>query len=283
MTLLHKYLNYPVYIFNIIKYGFTMSDPVVLAIVFIFGITFGSFLNVLIYRIPKKKSIVSPPSSCPGCGTDIRFYDNIPIISFLILGGKCRNCRGKISFRYPFIEFLAGIVSVFAIFYFGLTVKGFEAAFLSLLFIAIFFIDLDHTIIPDVFTLPGILLGFAVSFAPNSFISWDESLIGIAVGGGSFMLVGLLGEFIFKKEALGFGDVKYAAMAGAFLGWKNLLLMLIIASFLGSIIGILLIVLSRKKGKSTYIPFGPFLTAGALIAMYFGDALIQAYLDLIGL
>jgi len=260
-----------------------MKDPVILTLVFLFGISFGSFLNVLIFRLPRKESLVKPPSKCPDCGSRIRFFDNIPIISYIILGGKCRRCKKSISLRYPFIEILSGLLTVFAIYSFGFSIKGIEAAYLSLIFLAIFFIDLDYTIIPDVFTLSGIVIGFAVSLFPDSIIGWKHSLIGIAVGGGAFTLVGILGEFIFKKEALGFGDVKYAAMVGAFLGWKNLVLMLIIASFLGSVIGISLIYLSGKKGKSTYIPFGPFLTIGAWISIYFGEYLIEAYLDLVGI
>ena len=260
-----------------------MKDPVILFLVFLFGISFGSFLNVLIYRLPLKISLINPPSKCPGCDAGIRFYDNIPIVSYLILRGRCRSCGMRISPRYPIIEFLSGLLAVYAIFRFGFTIKGIEVAFLSLIFLAIFFIDLDHTIIPDVFTIPGIIIGFAVSMLPGAIIVWEQSLIGIAVGGGGFALVGILGRLIFRKEALGFGDVKYAAMVGAFLGWKNLVLMLIIASFLGSVIGITLILLSSKKGKSTYIPFGPFLTVGAWIAVYFGRDLIRAYLQLVGI
>ncbi len=260
-----------------------MKDPVILVLVFLFGISFGSFLNVLIYRLPLKISLIKPPSKCPECDTPIRFYDNIPVISYVILGGKCRHCKKNISLRYPVIEILSGLLTVYAIYSFGFTLKGIEVVFLSLVFLAIFFIDLDHTIIPDVFTIPGVIIGIAVSLLPGAMVGWKQSLIGMAVGGGAFMLVGILGQIIFKKEALGFGDVKYAAMVGAFLGWKNLILMLIIASFLGSIIGISLIYLSGKKGKSTYIPFGPFLTVGAWIAIYFGEDLIKAYLELVGI
>lgn len=259
-----------------------MKDPVILLFVFIFGVAFGSFVNVLIYRLPRKKSLIKPASKCPSCGAPIRFYDNIPVISYLILRGRCRHCKSRISLRYPLVEILAGLLAASAIFYFGFSIKGIEIAVLSLAFLAIFFIDLDFTIIPDAFTIPGIILGLAVSFIPGAIVGWKHSLIGLAVGGGAFLLVGFLGEFIFKKEALGFGDVKYAAMVGAFLGWQNLLLMLIIASFLGSVIGIALIIASRKKRESTYIPFGPFLTVGALISVYFGETIIRAYLHLIG-
>ena len=259
-----------------------MKDPVILTFVLLFGLAFGSFINVLIYRLPRNESLVRPKSKCPECGTAIKFYDNIPVLSYIILRGKCRNCGKTISLRYPLIEILSGLLMTFAIFRFGFTVKGIEVAFLSLVLLAIFFIDLDFTIIPNSLTLPGIPIGLAVSFIPGAMIGWTQSLIGLAVGGGVFFIVGFLGELVFKKEALGFGDVKYAAMVGAFLGWKNLLLMLIIASFLGSVIGIAMILASRDKKKSTYIPFGPFLTVGAWISIYFGDMIVRAYLNLIG-
>ncbi len=263
-------------------YNHVMNDPLFLTIVFLFGIMFGSFLNVVIYRLPLEKSIVKPPSSCPRCGSRIKVYDNIPILSYLLLGGKCRACKAKIPIRYPAVEFLAGALSVFAIYHFGLNLKGIETLILSLAFIAIFFIDLDHTIIPDLITLPGIVIGFAVSFAPGAFVHWDQSLIGLLVGGGSFYLVGMIGRFAFKKEALGLGDVKFAAMLGAFVGWQNLLLTLVLASFFGSVIGII-VMLMQGKGRKSYIPFGPFLVFGAWISIYFGDSIFRAYLDFVGL
>jgi leader peptidase (prepilin peptidase)/N-methyltransferase len=179
------------------------------------------------------------------------------------------------------VELAAGILAVFSIYYFGLTLRGFEAIFLSFVFLAIFFIDLDFRIIPDSFTLPGIVIGLGLSFVPGAFVGWKEALIGIAVGGSAFYLVGLLGELLFKKEAMGFGDVKLAAMMGAFLGWQNLLLILILASFLGSVVGIGLVLFSRRQAGSTYIPFGPFLVLAAVIAIYAGERIIRAYLGLI--
>jgi leader peptidase (prepilin peptidase)/N-methyltransferase len=260
-----------------------MKDPVLLFLVFLFGISFGSFINVLVYRLPLGESLIKPPSKCPHCGTAIKFYDNIPLISYAVLRGRCRSCEARISLRYPLVEILAGLSVTFAIYSFGFTFRGVEAAVLSLALLAIFFIDLDCTIIPNAITYPGIVLGLLLSLVPGTMIGWKQSLIGMAVGGAAFLLVGFLGEIIFKKEALGFGDVKYAAMVGAFLGWKNLLLMLVIASFLGSVVGIALILAGGKKKKSTYIPFGPFLTVGAWISIYFGETIIRAYLNLVGL
>jgi leader peptidase (prepilin peptidase)/N-methyltransferase len=251
-------------------------------LVFAAGLAIGSFLNVVIYRLPREKSILKPPSSCPGCGARIRFYDNIPVLSFILLRGHCRNCGFRIPVRYPVVELLAGILPLFAVYYFGFTVKGFEAVFLSLIFIPIFYIDLDYTIIPDLFTLPGAAMGFALSFVPGSFIGWQQSLIGLLVGGGSFYLVALIGQFVFRKEALGLGDVKFAAMLGAFLGWEILLLIMILASFFGSVVGIAMIYFAGK-GRKSYIPFGPFLVISAWISIYFGPSIIKAYLDFVGL
>ena len=259
-----------------------MHDPMILILAFIFGITFGSFLNVLIYRLPREISIISPGSHCPQCKKPVKPYDNIPILSYLILRGKCRHCGARISPRYMLVELLAGLLVVFSIYYFGLNVKGFAAAYLSLIFIAVFFIDLEFTIIPDIFTFPGIVIGLAVSFLPGAFVGWKESLIGIAVGGGVFLLVGKLGELVFKKEAMGLGDVKFAAMLGAFLGWKSLLLIFILASFLGSVIGLAIIAFSaRDKRRSTYVPFGPFLVVAGIITIYLGNTIINAYLNFI--
>jgi leader peptidase (prepilin peptidase)/N-methyltransferase len=259
-----------------------MHDPVLLALVFLFGISFGSFFNVLIYRLPSGKSLLRPPSHCPKCDNLIRFYDNVPLLSFLILRGKCRHCGAKISWRYPTVEALTGILAVIAIYYFGFTIRGFEAALLSLLFVPIFFIDLDHWIIPDSLDLPWIPVGLAVAFLSGSFVNWSGALIGALVGGGVFALIMILGKMAFKKEAMGFGDVKLAAMLGAFMGWKNLLLILILASFLGSLVGVALIISSgKKKERATSVPFGPFLVAASLIAIYFGDSIINAYISFI--
>jgi leader peptidase (prepilin peptidase)/N-methyltransferase len=258
-----------------------MHDPFLLALIFLFAIAFGSFINVLIYRLPRKISLVSPGSHCPKCNNPIKYYDNIPILSFILLRGKCRNCGARISFRYPLVELLSGVLVVLSFYHFGLTITGVEAAFLSLIFIPVFFIDLDFRIIPDFFTLPGIVIGLAMSFLPGAFIGWKESVIGLIVGGGVFFLVGLVGEFAFKKEAMGFGDVKFAAMLGAFLGWKILLLVLITGSFLGSVVGVAIIILSKSKNKSSYVPFGPFLVAAAFISIYFGNDIINAYLNFV--
>lgn len=259
-----------------------MHDPVILTIVFIFGIAFGSFLNVAIYRLPLGKSLLKPRSSCPHCGAAIGVMENIPVVSYIMLRGRCSHCAAGISPRYLIVEILGGLLTAFAVYYFGLNVKGLETALLSLAFIAIFFIDLDHNIIPDFFTLPGVVIGFAVSLVPGAFVIWSQSLFGILIGAGAFFLIRIMGKMIFKKEALGLGDVKFAAMLAAFVGWQSLLLVLVLASLFGSVAGIALICLSGR-GRKSYIPFGPFLVIGAWISIYFGDSIIRAYLDLVGL
>ncbi len=255
-----------------------------LVAVFLYGIIIGSFLNVLIYRMPRKLSLIRPRSKCPQCGSKIEFYDNVPIFSYVILRGKCRSCRGRISFRYPVVEALAGFLSVVALFHFGITLRGLEAIFLSFVFIAIFFIDLDFTIIPDVFTLPGVIIGFGVSFLPGGFVNWSQSLIGLVVGGGVFLLVGMLGEFIFKKEALGFGDVKFAAMLGAFLGWQKIILIFISSAVIGLVVSLVIMIFSAHVRKTRVVPFGPFLATAAMLSIVYGDQLISLYLtNVVGL
>ncbi len=254
-------------------------NPVILLVIILIGLALGSFLNVCIYRIPQKKSILFPNSYCPRCQTKIRYRDNIPILSFILLGGKCRKCKEKISFQYPLVEFIAPLLLVSTYWRFGLT-WGFAAgSILVLVLLAIFFIDLKHRIIPDVFTLPGIILGFLLSFLVKS-PTFLQSLLGIAVGGGMFYLAAILGDLLFKKESLGGGDIKLAMMLGAFLGWQKIILILILSAVLGSLIGGLAMLCSGEVKKTRAIPFGPFLAIGALIAVFFGDALISAYLKI---
>jgi leader peptidase (prepilin peptidase)/N-methyltransferase len=244
-------------------------------ILFIFGSCIGSFLNVCIYRVPNSKSIVYPPSACPGCNTPIRFYDNIPIISFLLLRGKCRSCQAVISIRYPLVELMAGLFAICAYLKFGLTLE----ALISYLFIAslivITFIDIDHRIIPDAISLPGIPIGFAASFF-SPVITYLESLIGILVGGGSLLLVAWVYGLITHKEGMGGGDIKLLAMIGAFVGWQGVLLTIFLSSAIGTLCGLLVMIRSRKNMKLA-IPFGPFLAMGAMIHIFFGNELIFWY------
>ena len=251
----------------------------VFIISFIFGAVVGSFLNVCILRIPAEKSIAYPPSHCPKCHSPIKWYDNIPMISYLILMGKCRNCKERISFRYPLIELLTALFSLAAALMFGPTLTYLiYFAFISSL-IVITFIDLDHQIIPDIISLPGIPLGFLASFIVPE-ITYKEALIGIVIGGGLLLLVAIAYEFITKKEGMGGGDVKLLAMIGAFLGWKGVLFTIFSGSLVGTIIGVTIMVAQGKDSKYA-IPFGPFLSMGALLYLFFGEPIIYWYLGML--
>jgi leader peptidase (prepilin peptidase)/N-methyltransferase len=264
-----------------------MVDILTAIFVFLLGLSIGSFANVCIYRIPRKMSLVRPRSSCPKCNTPIKPWHNIPVLSFIFLGGKCKYCGEKISRRYPIIELISGILYLWAfyhLFYRGHNLYLFIAAlYLSAAFLIIFFIDLDHRIIPDSISLSGIVIGFAMSFLPGMPLSWLQALIGILVGGGVFLTVAEIGDRIFKKESMGGGDIKLAAMMGAFVGWKGILLVMGIGSFLGAVVGGLALAMAKDKESARTVPFGPFLVVAALIVFYWGNDLINAYLKLTGL
>lgn len=251
----------------------------ILAVSFIFGAIVGSFLNVCILRIPAGRSIAYPPSHCPKCQAPIGWYDNIPIISYLVLTGRCRNCKERISFRYPVVEFLTALFSLAAMIKFGPSLAYLiYFAFISSL-IVITFIDLDHQIIPDVISLPGIPLGFLASFVIPE-ITYKESLIGIFIGGGILLLIALGYEFLAKKEGMGGGDVKLLAMIGAFLGWKGVLFTVFSGSLIGTIIGVTIMIAQGKDSKYA-IPFGPFLSMGALLYLFFGEQILYWYLGML--
>lgn len=245
---------------------------------FLIGISIGSFLNVCIARIPEKKSIVSPPSNCPKCGHGIKFYDNIPLLSYLILFGKCRNCKTPISLRYPLVELLTGILSMMLMFYYGPSISYLVYFCLVAALITITFIDLDHRIIPDVISLPAIPIGFLTSFLLVQ-LTWLDSLIGILVGGGSLLLVAVIYEKLTGHEGMGGGDIKLLAMLGAFLGWEGVLFTILASSLLGTVIGGGAMLISGK-GRKFAIPFGPFLSLGAVLYILWGDILIRWYLEL---
>jgi leader peptidase (prepilin peptidase)/N-methyltransferase len=247
--------------------------------VFSFGLCVGSFLNVCIYRIPASKSIVHPRSMCPQCGHPIRAYDNIPLLSYLWLKAKCRDCGAPVSLRYPVVEFLGGLFAVASFLKFGLSTGALIVyAFITVLLV-ITFIDIDHQIIPDVITLPGIPLGFAASFAMPS-TTWTDSLIGIAVGGGSLLLVAWGYQLLTRKEGMGGGDIKLLAMIGAVVGWKGVLFTIFVASAVGTLSG-LAVMIRRRKNMKLAIPFGPFLAIGAIAYLFFGPELVFWYLRLL--
>ncbi len=254
-----------------------MNLPLIALFVFLLGAVIGSFLNVCIYRIPAGDSIVSPGSRCPGCGTEIRWYRNIPILSFLFLRGRCAACGMRISPRYPLVEALTGILFVLVFFHFGFRWATPVYWVFTAALVAITFIDLDHQIIPDNISLPGIPIGFLCTFL-IPWISWTDSLFGILLGGGSLFLVAAIYELLTKKEGMGGGDIKLLAMIGAFLGWQGVLPVIFLGSFAGSLVGVPLMLIGKSGGK-TAIPFGPFLALGALIWLLWGSALVHWYLS----
>lgn len=245
---------------------------------FVFGACIGSFLNVCIYRIPAGLSIVRPASRCPGCEKTISWYDNIPMVSYLILRGKCRSCNTAISIRYPFVEFLTGLFAAACVYTFGPTLYSLVAFVFIAVLVVVTFIDLDHRIIPDEISLPGIVVFFFAALAiPDP--SWQARLIGILAGGGSLWLVAMIYERVTGIEGMGGGDVKLLAMIGAMVGWQGILFTLFAASAIGTLVGGLAMIKSGK-GMKMSIPFGPFLSAGAVLYLFFGEALIHWYLYL---
>jgi leader peptidase (prepilin peptidase)/N-methyltransferase len=245
---------------------------------FIFGALVGSFLNVCIHRLPSGASIAFPPSHCPRCHAAIRPYDNVPILSYLWLRGRCRSCAAAISPRYPLVEALGGGAAAAAVQVFGLTPLALLTfAFLAAL-IVITFIDLDHQIIPNVISLPGIVIGLVAAVVLGT-PPWRDSAIGILLGGG---LLWAIAEGYYRltgREGMGGGDVKLLAMIGAFLGWRSIPVTLMFASLTGTVVGVALMFFSGGD-RRTAIPFGPFLAAGAVVALFAGDPLINWYLNL---
>ena len=254
-----------------------MNSWVLIIFVFAMGAAIGSFLNVCIYRLPQDLSIAAPRSFCPACRTPIRAYDNIPIFSFLLLGGKCRKCRVPISWRYPLVEALTGGLALALFLKLALTFSFFCYFCFAAALVVITFIDLDHRLIPDAISLPGILIGFLLSFLAVTPGVWN-SLLGIVIGGGSLYLVAVVYEFVTKREGMGGGDVKLLAMIGAWLGWKAVLFTLFFSSLTGSLVGGALMVARKEDGKLA-IPFGPFLTFSAMAYVFFGEKLVRWYLN----
>ena len=277
-----------------------VMTPVIGAFVLLFGLVLGSFLNVCIVRIPSGKSVVLPASACPQCGTAIRPYDNVPVLSYLVLGGKCRGCKAKISLMYPVVEALTGLLFLGCYFAFGLTVEGLKWAIFSAILVVLIFTDLRERLLPDVVNYTGLGLALVLSFfaqptdgtarwlsshifefpPPSPVLSFADALLGATVGGG---LLWLVSEAYFRlrgREGMGFGDVKMMLMAGAFLGVKRTLLTIMGGSLLGSILGIAFI-LSRRKDSDYELPFGTFLGFAAILAVFFGTPLVNWYQSLL--
>jgi len=244
----------------------------VLVPVVTFGLVIGSFLNVVIARLPQRRSLWAPRSSCPECGHQIAWYDNIPLISFAALRGRCRACAARIPWRYPLVEAATAALFLIAWIVFAGDLAGFAvAAILVAALVAITVIDLRHQIIPDAITLPGIVVGLAVSVAAGR-ISWHESVVGVLLGGGVFVVIILV-----SRGGMGGGDLKLGAMLGAFLGWQALLVALFVAVMLGGISAVVLL-LSGRLARKDAIPFGPFLALGGVVALFWGREIIAWYL-----
>lgn len=263
-----------------------MTETLLIGIfIFIVGAIIGSFLNVCIVRLPHDQSVVQPGSHCVQCKRPIAWYDNIPLLSYCVLGGQCRYCHKGFSSRYFFVELLTAVIFVGFYCYFGLTPLLWPYLVMTSGFIVATFIDFGHRIIPDEVSVGGMFAGLLFSLflpemhgvAPNVSMplwpyvqSFGLSLLGVLVGGGSIYAMGLLGDFLFKKESMGGGDVKLLAMIGAFLGWQYAVLTFFIAPLFGAVFGII----EKIRTGDTTIAYGPFLIAGALICLFWGEPLI---------
>jgi leader peptidase (prepilin peptidase)/N-methyltransferase len=281
---------------------FNLVPPVVgYVIAGVFGAIIGSFLNVVIHRVPLEESIVFPNSRCPSCGAVIAFYDNIPVLSYVLLGAKCRKCKEHISFRYPAVELLTAVLFVGVAWHDGLSAAlPFDLVFASALF-ALVFIDAEHMILPNVITYPGIVFALVARVAiplltgtphfddvpslahgalagmPLWVVSLAGALIGALIGGGSLWLMGWTWEKLRGIEAMGLGDVKMMFMVGAYLGWRLTILTIFVGVLGGSVIGILLMARQRKRNMQMLLPFGVFLGLGAIAALLFGAPLVEWY------
>jgi leader peptidase (prepilin peptidase)/N-methyltransferase len=251
----------------------TIPYPVLAGAVFCFGLAVGSFANVCIHRLPRKESVVFPGSHCPACSAAVRPLDNIPVISYIALGGKCRDCAIRISPIYPVIETVTAVLLLAGFFKFGPSFDFLVYAVVAPALVIITAIDIEHQIIPDVITLPGIALGLVVG---TYTIGYADSLLGFFAGGGLFYLLAVL-----SNGGMGGGDIKYIAAVGALLGWQKVLLVIFIGSLLGSVVGVFQITVQKKSRKSL-IPFGPFLATGTLVTLFYGNSLIRLYLDYLG-
>jgi leader peptidase (prepilin peptidase)/N-methyltransferase len=247
---------------------------IAVAAVALLGLFIGSFLNVCIYRIPRSESIVWPGSRCPVCGTPIKPWDNIPVLSYLFLRGKCRHCRTRIKLRYPLVEALSALLALALYTRFGLSTVFVIYYLFACALIVVTFIDLDFQIIPDRISLGGIAVGLVlVYWLP---ISYKDALIGLAVGAGSLMLIIYGYYFLTKRQGMGGGDVKLLGMIGVFTGWQGVAFTIFTASLIGSVVGLTWIAVQGKDMKAA-IPFGPFLSLGALIYLFWGPPLIAWY------
>jgi leader peptidase (prepilin peptidase)/N-methyltransferase len=277
-----------------------LPGPLIAGAVFLLGLLIGSFLNVCIVRIPAGKSIVLPASACPKCGAPIKPYDNIPVVSYLLLRGKCRGCQTKISLMYPLVELLNGALYLICYLAFGMTLETLKWAIFASLLLVLVFTDLRERILPDVINFTGFAIALVLSlflppadgaaqwiaaryFAfppPMPVISLVDAIFGAAFGSGILWIISEGYFRLRKREGMGLGDVKMMLMAGAFLGLKRTVLTILLGSVLGSVIGVAFIAI-RRKGTDYELPFGTFLGAGALIVVFYGTPFVNWYMSLL--
>ena len=258
-------------------------------LIFVLGLAIGSFLNVCIYRIPREGLSIHVPrrSFCPECQSPIRAYDNVPVVSFLILWGRCRVCGSKISIVYPLVELITGALFVLTFYRFGFSLELLHGCLLVILLVPVAWIDARWYIIPNTIIYVGLIAGFAI-IGSMSLIQRDvnffiEHLIGAVAGGVATALIGVLGRMVFRKQAMGMGDVKLMGLIGLFLGaWPHLLLVITSSALIGSIVGVALIICGAKDGPQSSIPYGPFLALGAVLDLLWGSTIWDWYLKLIG-
>ncbi len=240
-------------------------------VVFIFGSAIGSFLNVLIYRMPRNLSILTPGSFCPHCKKSIKWSENIPILSFIFLGGKCSQCKNPISIQYPLVELLAALLLLWAFVQFSFRMNFFFIAIFFIILIVISGIDFTHQVIPDIFSISGIFIGLIYQLLNHNFL---PGLVGALFGGGIIFLIRVLGGWVYKKEVMGLGDVYLVALIGAFIGFPMIIPAIFIAALIGTIFGIIYLTVTHQS-KDNPIPFGPFLSAGGIIVVIFYNLIIE--------
>jgi leader peptidase (prepilin peptidase)/N-methyltransferase len=252
------------------------TDPILVIISAIFGAVVGSFLNVVILRLPDDdKSIVYPASHCPRCASPLHWYENIPIVSYLFLRGKCSHCRLPISLQYPLVELMMALLAAALMYQFQLSIAAAGYFLFTAALLVIIFIDIHHQIIPDVISLPGIVLGVLFSLVSDT-VTWQSSLIGLLAGGGVLYSVAYFYYLLRKADGMGGGDIKLLAMIGAWLGWQSLPFVIFASSLSGSIVG-LIAMFYQKKGGRTRIPFGPFLSLSALVYTFYSEKILYFF------
>ena len=252
------------------------STPLLLQIVAVLmlGLTLGSFVNVCIHRLPKNESIIVPRSYCISCKVNLSAWDNIPVLSYLLLRGKCRQCNASVSILYPMIETLTALLILAAYIKFDVSVRFFIFCLIGPSLVAITIIDIKHKIIPDIITLPGIMFGLIVG---SYLIGLRDSFIGLLVGGGTFLITSEIYYRMRGNVGMGGGDIKLIAAIGALLGWQKVILIIFLSAFIGSLFGLAGLI-GKRLNSLSQIPFGPFLAGGTLIAYFSGEQIIHLYI-----